>query len=136
MTGKLSPTSRWADQTTLILALAMVFYGRCRRLVISLSARCVIAASRLGPVISTSPDAVPGVQMAIVTMLPSILCGGSFPFEERSSPMDLPCPAATHFNESPRHRAAGAPLSHSGPNEKLSLFWSDATLSLKRFHKR
>ena len=148
MTGKLLPyVAIGLIQTTLILALGYWLFDVpvAGRLVdLYLGALLFIAASlSMGLFISTiAQTQFQAMQMAIVTMLPSILMSGfMFPFEGMPKVAQwiaqlLPL---THFNEIIRGIVLrGAALTDMRPElAKLTAFLAVMlTLSIKRFHKR
>ncbi len=148
MTGKLLPyVAIGLIQTTLILTLGYWLFDVpvAGRLVdLYLGALLFIAASlSMGLFISTvAQTQFQAMQMAIVTMLPSILMSGfMFPFEGMPKVAQwiaqvLPL---THFNEIIRGIVLrGAALSDMRPElAKLSIFLVVMlTLSIKRFRKR
>jgi ABC-2 type transport system permease protein len=148
MTGKLLPyVAIGLIQTTLILALGYWLFDVpvAGRLVdLYLGALLFIAASlSMGLFISTlAQTQFQAMQMAIVTMLPSILMSGfMFPFEGMPEVAQwiaqlLPL---THFNEIIRGIVLrGAALTDMRPElAKLAAFLAVMlTLSIKRFHKR
>jgi ABC-2 type transport system permease protein len=148
MTGKLLPyVAIGLIQTTLILALGYWLFDvpvAGRLIDLYLGALLFIAASlSMGLFISTvAQTQFQAMQMAIVTMLPSILMSGfMFPFEGMPKVAQwiaqlLPL---THFNEIIRGIVLrGAALTDMRPElAKLTAFLAIMlTLSIKRFHKR
>ena len=148
MAGKLLPyVAIGLIQTTLILALGYWLFDvpvAGRLFDLYLGALLFIAASlSLGLFISTlAQTQFQAMQMAIVTMLPSILMSGfMFPFEGMPKVAQwiaqlLPL---THFNEIIRGIVLrGAALTDMRPElAKLTVFLAVMlTLSIKRFHKR
>jgi ABC-2 type transport system permease protein len=148
MAGKLLPyVAIGLIQTTLILALGYLLFDVpvAGRLVdLYLGALLFIAASlSLGLLISTvAQTQFQAMQMAIVTMLPSILMSGfMFPFEgmPKLAQWIAQLLPLTHFNEIIRGIVLrGAALSDMRPElAKLTVFLVVMmTLSIKRFRKR
>jgi ABC-2 type transport system permease protein len=148
MAGKLLPyVAIGLIQTTLILLLGYFLFDvpvAGRLFDLYLGALLFIAASlSLGLLISTiAQTQFQAIQMAIVTMLPSILMSGfMFPFE--GMPMLAQWIAQvlplTHFNEIVRGIVLrGAALTDMRPElAKLAVFLAvTLTLAMARFHKR
>lgn len=148
MTGKLLPyVAIGLIQTTLILVLGYWLFDvpvTGSLVDLYLGALLFIAASlSLGLLISTvARTQFQAMQMAIVTMLPSILMSGfMFPFEgmPKAAQWIAQVLPLTHFNEIIRGIVLrGATLWDMRPElAKLAVFLAvTLTLSIKRFHKR